>query len=134
MVVTLLHYLSFAVAVGGGTAVLILMARIRAAPAEAGPQLRPAIRSIATVGLGAISLLWLTGLAMWALRYGVSMELGIAWHVKLAAVVVLTALALVNWVPMRLGRPLPLPIARGVLIGQLVAAIVAMSGAILAFG
>jgi len=134
MVLTLLHFLAFAVAIGGGTAVLVLMARIRAAPAEAGPQLRPAIRGIATLGLAAIALLWLTGLVMWAVRHGAAMDLGLAWHIKLTAAVALTAFALVNWVPMRLGRPLPLPVARGVLIAQLAAAVVAMGCALIAFG
>lgn len=132
MILTLLHYLGFATAIGGGGAVLILMARLKAAP-DTAPILRPAIKSIAGVGLAAIALLWITGLSMWIGRYGASMALGGSWHLKLTAAVILTGLAGFAYARMAMGRPLPLPRARTVLLTQLAAAIIAMGAAIATF-
>jgi hypothetical protein len=133
MILTLLHYAGFALAFGGWAAVLVLMARAKASP-EAAPHIRPAIRPIATVGLTAIGLLWLTGIPMWIGRHGASMDLGGSWHLKLTAAAVLTALAAMAWGRMRAGRPLPPPVARGVLVTQLAAALTAMAAAIATFG
>lgn len=133
MILTLLHYVGFALAFGGGVAVLVLMTRAKA-DATAATHLRPAIKPIATVGLSAVGLLWLTGLPMWVGRYGASMDLGGSWHLKLTAAVVLTALAGTAWGRMQAGRPLPPPIARVVLAAQLVAALTAMAAAIATFG
>lgn len=133
MILTLLHYTGFSFALGGGVAVLVLMARVRANP-DAAAHIRPAIRPIATIGLAAIGLLWLTGVPMWIAGYGASMDLGGSWHLKLTAAVVLTALAGTAWGRMQAGWPLPPPVARGVLIAQLAAALVAMGAAIVTFG
>jgi len=133
MILTLLHYVGFALAFGGGAAVLVLMARAKADP-PAAPHLRPAIRPIATVGLASIGLLWLTGVPMWIGRHGASMDLGGSWHLKLTAAALLTALAGTAWGRMQAGRPLPPPVARAVLIAQLAAALTAMAAAIATFG
>lgn len=133
MILTLLHYVGFAMAFGGGAAVLVLMARAKADP-QAAPHVRPAIRPIATVGVSAIGLLWLTGIPMWITRYGASMDLGGSWHLKLTAAMVLTALAGTAWGRMQAGRPLPPPVARTVLIAQLAAALTSMAAAIATFG
>jgi len=133
VILSWLHHLGFAVAVGGGVAVLVLLGRVQADPGAA-PHLRPAIWRIATLGLVAIGVLWATGLTMWVGRHGGSMALGGAWHLKLSAVVVLTALAGFAWGRMRIGRPLPPPRARVVLIAQLAAAATAIGAAIATFG
>lgn len=133
MILTLLHYVGFALAFGGGAAALVLMTRAKADPAAAA-HIRPAIRPIATMGFAAIGLLWLTGIPMWIGRYGASMDLGTSWHLKLAAAVVLTALAGTAWGRMQAGRPLPPPVARAVLIAQLAAALTTIAAAIATFG
>ncbi len=133
MILTLLHYVGFALAFGGGAAVLILMERARASP-DATVHFRAAIRPIATVGLAAIGLLWLTGVPMWIGRYGATMHLGGSWHLKLTAAAVLTALAATAWGRMQAGRPFAPPRARTVLIAQLTAALIAMGAAIVTFG
>lgn len=133
MILTLLHYVGFALALGGGVAVLLLMARAKTSP-DAAAQIRPAIRPIATLGLAAIGLLWLTGIPMWIGRHGASMDLGASWHLKLTAAGVLSALAATAWGRIQAGRPLPPPVARGVLTAQLVAALIAMGAAIATFG
>jgi hypothetical protein len=133
MILTLLHYVGFALAFGGGATALILLARAKSDP-QAAPHIRPAIRPIATMGVSAIGLLWLTGVPMWTSRYGASMDLGGSWHLKLTAAVVLTALAATAWGRMQAGRPLPPAVARGVLVAQLAAAITAMAAAIATFG
>jgi|GEM_PF-5968524 len=133
MILTLLHYLGLALAIGGGTAAVILMTRALGDPAAA-PALRGAIRPIATLGVAAIGVLWLTGLAMWVGRYGASMALGGTWHLKLTAAAVLTGLALLGWGRMMAGKPLSPKIARPVLIVQLAAGVTAMGAAIATFG
>lgn len=133
MILTLLHYVGFALAFGGGAAALVLMARARA-DAAAAAHIRPAIRPISTVGLAAIGLLWLTGLPMWIGRYGAAMDLGASWHLKLTAAALLTALAGTAWGRMQAGRPLSPPVARAVLLTQLAAALTAMGAAIVTFG
>lgn len=132
MLLSVLHYLGFSVAIGGGTAALILMGRARQ-DADAAPHLRAAIKVIATLGIAAIAVLWLTGLSMWATRYGASMALGGSWHVKLTGVVLLTGLAGYAFTRMRLGRPLPPVWARRVLVGQLLAAVVTVAAAMATF-
>lgn len=133
MILTLLHYAGFALAFGGGAAVLVLMSRARNNP-DAASHIRPPIRPIATIGLAAIGLLWLTGVPMWIERYGASMDLGGSWHLKLTAAVVLTAFAGTAWGRMQAGRPLPQTAARVVVIAQLAAALTAMGAAIATFG
>ncbi|OSP55684.1 hypothetical protein [Pseudoruegeria sp. SK021] len=133
MLLTVLHYLGFSVAIGGGTAALILMTRAGRDPATA-PYLRAAIRVIAQVGIAAIAVLWLTGLSLWLGRYGGTMALGGSWHLKLAGVVTLTALALPAFVRMQMGRPLPAPWAKRVLVAQLLAAVATVAAAVATFG
>lgn len=132
MILSWLHYLGFATAFGGGTAVWLLLARLRAAP-DAAPHLRPAIFAIASLGLSAIALLWLTGLAMWIDRHGATMALGPSWHLKLTAAAVLTGLAGFAWLRMKTARPLPPPVARAVVAAQLAAAATAIAAAIVTF-
>lgn len=133
MLVKLLHVLAFSLALGGGVAAQVLMARIAAEPAAAA-QIRPALRVIAHIGIGAIAVLWLSGLVLWGTRYGFSMALGGFWHLKLTAVAVLTGLAGFAWGRMQAGRPLALPLARVVLAGQIAAAVTAIAAALAAFG
>lgn len=132
MVVKLLHVLGFSLALGGGVAAQVLMARIAADPAAA-TQIRPPLRIIAHIGIGAIAVLWLSGLTLWGTRYGFSMGLGGFWHLKLTAVAVLTGLAGFAWGRMQAGRPLTLPMARVVLAGQLIAAVTAIAAALVVF-
>ncbi|MCA8884570.1 MAG: hypothetical protein KDA50_12620 [Rhodobacteraceae bacterium] len=133
MILTLLHFLGFSTAIGGGAAVLVLMARIAAAP-DTAPHLRPAIKTIAGAGLVAIAVLWVTGLAMWVGRHGAAMDLGGGWHLKLTAAAGLTLLAGFAYARMAMGRPLPLPVARAVLLAQLALAVTAMAAALATFG
>lgn len=133
MLLKILHFLAFSVAIGGGTSALILMLRAGRMP-EAAPHLRAAIKVIATGGIWALAVLWLTGIGLWVTRYGASMALGGGWHVKLTAVVVLTALAGYAFARMRAGRPLPPLWARRVLIAQLAAAVVVVAAAVVTFG
>ncbi|MBL9058906.1 MAG: hypothetical protein JNK88_02630 [Mangrovicoccus sp.] len=132
MLVKLLHVLAFSLALGGGVAAQVLMARIAAEPAAAA-QIRPALRVIAHIGIGSVAVLWLSGLTLWGTRHGFSMELGGFWHLKLAAVAVLTGLACFAWGRMQAGRPLALPLARMALSAQLVAAVTAIAAALVVF-
>ena len=91
-----IHYLALFLAGGLGVANSILMkAHLKAGVAPAAP-VRAATMVLARLGLAAIVLLWLTGIALTLNIYG-SFALGWAFHLKLfGATLVLVAIAVMN--------------------------------------
>lgn len=89
----IIHFLSFSVAVGGGVASMVI--GIRAAKLEmvqAIPlrQAQGIIGKFSTLGL---ILLWLSGLWMYSMAYGGDVSMGQSFWIKMAAVVLLTVVS-----------------------------------------
>ncbi|MFZ2101934.1 MAG: hypothetical protein WAU86_15350 [Oricola sp.] len=91
IVVKIIHFLSFSVGIGGGVAAALIGARASRAPAEAVPVLRGLQKTIGRIAFAAVVLLWLTGGYMVEAIKGGWSNLGTAFWLKIAAVVVLTA-------------------------------------------
>lgn len=86
----IIHFLSFAVAIGAGVANLSLGARMATFPPQAMPPLggfRLFLGQLSTIGL---VLLWLTGLSLIAATSGAGALANPAFLLKLVAVIVLT--------------------------------------------
>ena len=122
---------------GGGAASIgngLLMRRLLA---EGGPppaMVAATMRTLGKIGLGAIVVLWMTGVAMMTLRYGGGAELGWAFYVKMAAAtVVLGAIGVISVLATRAertgGMPDPArikPLALAAFVGSIVAVILAV--------
>lgn len=90
----IIHYLSFAVAIGAGVSNQIVGLRLKGLPPEAMPNIgaiRLALGKVTTHGL---ILLWITGLAMVFLTSGAAIQQNPAFIWKMAAVLVLTAVSI----------------------------------------
>ena len=101
----IVHFLSLSVGIGGGVANGIIGARA----AKVDPPVRAVLGGISgligRLSFVAIVLLWLTGIAMVYLAFGGWAELPTAFWVKIAFVVVLTALSVwLNLLAMRARR------------------------------
>lgn len=132
----IIHFLSFSVGIGGGVASMVIGLRLRRAEISAVRDLSAAQKVIGRLSFGAIVLLWITGIWMLNSRYGWS-DLPVAFWLKLAAVVGLTAIAcraqyLVLMAPRR-GPPAPRTMAR-LGMGSSLCAVLALVFAVIAFG
>ncbi len=129
MIIKILHLLAMALALGAGVSRLLL-----APIAAREPTLAPGMAQLAKVTYHGIALLWLTGLWLWIARYGGSFQLGGGFHLKLTAVVLLTALALVTIWRQRAGRPFAPATGRRIGMVMIASAVVAVIGAVWSFG
>lgn len=128
----IVHFLAMGAGVGLGIANMILGIRAAAAEGPAIGALRMAQGAMGRVAFVAIVLLWLTGLWMW-LGYAGGVTSTLFW-VKIAAVVVLTALSVImnmkGMAAARGGAPVDPAFAKrvGMLMGlmSLIAAIMAV--------
>ncbi len=128
-----LHLLSLVAALGAGGARLILGQYLASTP-DAAPALVPPMKRLATINYAGILGLWLTGAPLWLWLYGGRFDLGGGFHLKLLAVVILTALAGYAYLRTAQSRPLPMPVARRVGLATFASGVVAVIGAAWAFG
>ncbi len=94
VVLKFLHFISFSVAIGGGIANMIVGIRASRLEPQAAVPLRLAQGAIGKASTLSLIVLWITGLWMWATVYAGQAALGTAFHVKMAAVLVLTAISI----------------------------------------
>lgn len=132
MIATLkiVHFLALAVGLGGGVANAVMAAMGGKAREVVGPmQAR-----IGQLGFGAVVLLWLTGL--WLFASGQTLgTVGLMFWLKILAVLVLTAAAVANQLARRRLPPEQYA-ARAPVLGQImgISATLAVIFAVLAFG
>lgn len=105
-----LHLLALVLALGSGVARLVLAGAILRDPASR-PTLAPLLGRFTGFIHGGLSLLWVTGIWLYVSGY-LGADLGWAFHAKMTAVFLLTAIAIMSWLRARSGRPFPLPFAR----------------------
>ncbi|MCL4189445.1 MAG: hypothetical protein KJZ85_17740 [Rhodobacteraceae bacterium] len=86
----IVHYLAFAVGLGGGVANAMIGMQLHAAAPAARAGLGAAQKRIGQIGLAALVLVWASGLALVWGAYGGTAGLGVAFWLKMAAVVALT--------------------------------------------
>lgn len=132
-VLKLLHLLALVAALGAGGARLMAGRRIAAAP-DSSAALLPLMQHYAQVNYVGILVLWLTGVPLWIVDYGARLDLGGGFHLKLAAVALLTVLALITYLRAATGRPLPMAVGRHIGLVMLGSGVLAMAGAVRAFG
>ena len=90
----IIHFLCFSAGIGGGVAAALVGIRAKGAAAEAVPVLRGLQKTLGRIGFGAVVLLWLTGIYMvYEIKDGWT-GLGVAFWLKIVAVVILTAASL----------------------------------------
>lgn len=93
VVLKFLHFIGLMMGAGAGIGQMVVAARIRR-DAEGATAPLQAIRPIfGKVGLYGIVLLWVTGLALWFIRYGF-VNLGVAYALKLVVATVLLGMIL----------------------------------------
>ena len=92
----IIHFLSFSVGIGGGVAAGILGARLRNAEASTQVAMGPVQKRIGQLSFVGLVLLWVTGVLMFLMKYGVgglwNMDSFFWW--KIAAAVILTLCSL----------------------------------------
>ncbi len=133
----IVHLLSLAVAMGMTTANLVTGTYVKRLSADARPHFVGLGRSFGALGLMAVALLWLTGVAMLFLRY--DLNILNAWFVaKLVFVIVLTGLAIrlrmIASKSAAAGSPPPAALMRTLMFGVLIAAVLTVISAVFAFG
>lgn len=121
------HILALVLALGAGLTRLTL-GRVMATQGEARPYLGPIMARFTNLNYLGLILLWISGLALVALTYS-STSLGWAFHVKMVAVVAMTAIAATGWVQAKRGKPFPPKLSRP--LGQATVAL-AVSAVLLA--
>ena len=89
----IIHFLSFSVGIGGGVAAMLAGIRAKGAAAEAVVVLRGMQKTLGRISFAAIVLLWLTGIYL-VYAHGGTDGFGIAFWLKMLAVLVLTAASL----------------------------------------
>ena len=87
----IIHFLSLAVGIGIGVANMVIGIRLRKAQDETAQFVRATQGVLGQIALGAIILLWLTGIAMWIEWH--RMRADSAFLVKIVAVIILTAVS-----------------------------------------
>ena len=87
----IIHFLSLAVGIGIGVANMVIGIRLRKAQDETAQFVRATQGVLGQIALGAIILLWLTGIAMWVEWH--QMRADSAFLVKIVAVIILTAVS-----------------------------------------
>ncbi len=133
----IIHFLSFSVAIGAGTASLISVRALASLPPDAMPtvgRFRKMLGMLSTMGL---AFLWGTGLAMIMGFQGTAIFSDAAFQWKMAAVVVLTLIsAAANFETMRAmmqGRPPNGALLVRYTIGAQIAGIAALVLAVISF-
>ncbi len=86
----IVHYLSFVAGAGGALVSYLVIRRIAARPAEEAAILRQIPPMISNVAVAALTLLWVTGIALVYVRHGGFAAFGWAFWVKMVFVVALT--------------------------------------------
>ncbi|MGE0847682.1 MAG: hypothetical protein AB7L41_15555 [Flavobacteriaceae bacterium] len=93
MTLKIIHILALGLGLGLAAVKGIVGARVRAATPEIAAEHRTLQGTLGRVGAWALVAIWVTGLAMFFLRYGGDMAgLGGAFHVKMLFVVIFTGL------------------------------------------
>jgi uncharacterized membrane protein len=91
-VLIIIHYLSFAVAIGGGVANMFAAIQMKSAPPEAMPHLGAVQRNVGRASFGALIMLWITGGWMMSNAGGAAEMPSIFW-VKITFVLALTVIS-----------------------------------------
>ncbi len=87
----IIHLLSLAVGIGIGVSNMVIGLRLRGAQGETAQFMRATQAVLGQIALGAIILLWLTGIAMWVEWH--QLRADSAFLVKIVAVIILTAVS-----------------------------------------
>jgi len=93
IILKIVHFLSLAVAVGGGVSSAVVGARMAKVEASVRPTLVSIQATIGKLGLGALVLLWLTGVALTYFYYDGWNNLPPSFWLKIIFVVILTGLS-----------------------------------------
>lgn len=138
MFVTLkiVHLLCLAVAMGMTTANLITMRYAGTLDAAERPAFGPLGRSFGAYGVMAVALLWVTGIALFLLKYDLA-ALGGWFLAKMLFVVILTGLVIsvrtMGAKAIKAGTPPPVEQIKPMTMGMLGAAVLTVVAAVLAF-
>lgn len=139
MLVTLkiIHLLAMAIGIGTGVAKGLFQMHAKRLAPETAASLMGLQRQIGHLGVGALGVLWVTGLILYAVQYA-GADLGAAFHLKMAAVVAMTGgTAYALWLGARARKTgTPPPSKQIALVGSagLGFAVLAVVFASLAFG
>ncbi len=133
----IIHFLSLAVGIGIGVSNMVIGVRLRRVQGETAQFVRATQGVLGQVALGAIILLWLTGIAMWVGWY--QMRADSAFLIKIVAVIILTAVSVdlnIRGARARRGQatpPSPAFVRRAGMISGLMS-VIAVIFAVIAFG
>lgn len=131
-----LHLICLAVAMGMTVANLIMMRYVGGVSAAARPEFGPLGRSFGAYGVMAIAILWITGIALFLLKYDMA-ALGGWFLIKLVFVVILTGLVIsvrtMGAKAIKDGVPPPMEQIKPMTQGMLAAAVLAVVFAVVAF-
>lgn len=132
----IVHLLSLVGAMGMSLASLVTVSHMLMIEPGGRPAVAPLMRKYSNIGVGSLGLLWVTGLALYAVKYDLSALTG--WFAaKLLVAVALTLLVLtLRWISARAvtaGLAPPLHPIRFILLAVLAAATLTVVSAVLAF-
>lgn len=120
VILKIIHFLALAVVVGGGVTGGVIGARMGKADANLRPVLASIQTTIGKLGLGALVLLWLTGILLTYMYYGGWENLPSSFWLKIIFVVILTGLSVRMNMQSRANEPRErLPNRGRALIGQM---------------
>jgi len=133
----IVHLLSLAIALGMTSANLVMMRYVKSLDAAARSEFGPLGRSLGAFGVMAIALLWITGIALFLLKYDLS-SLSDHWVLtKLLFVVILTGMVIstrkMGADAIKSGTPVPAELMRNMTLGILAAGVLTVISAVVAF-
>jgi uncharacterized membrane protein len=133
----ILHLLCLALALGMTSANLIMMRYVKGVDAAVRPEFGPLGRSFGAFGVMAIALLWITGIALFLLKYDLASFSNHWLSAKLLLVVILTTLVISSRTmgakAAAAGTPLPPTLMRNMTLGILAAGVLTVVSAVIAF-
>ena len=136
--VKIIHFLSFAIGIGGGVANMVIAMRAASVDAAMQMPLRAVQTTLGRLSFGTLILLWLTGVYMIYAANGGWAGLGTVFWMKIAAVLVLTAASFtMQYMVLTAARREPAMLARRMpQLGMTAtgAAVAALALAVFAFG
>jgi uncharacterized membrane protein SirB2 len=137
VVLKIVHLLCLAVALGMTSANLIMMRYVKSVDPAAWQEFGPLGRSFGAFGVMAIALLWITGIALFLLKYDLTTFLDHWILTKLLLVVILTGMVISTRTmganAIKAGTPVTPELMRNMTLGILSAGVLTVASAVVAF-